>query len=309
MRAPDLLRLTRYFTAVVAEGHFGRAADRLEVAQPSLSQGLQRLERVLDLTLVTRGPRGVELTTAGAALLPAARRLLEAEGALLQQAREHAAAATGVRLGVDASVPVHLVAALAGAVKAGAPKAGVSVSTAATSAMIDAVAAGRLDYAVTLHPAVLAGLAAGDVVHLPTDLLLPQALAPAPDQRVRVRDLITRPLARLPREHAPAAHDLVTDTLRAHGVTAPTVTVEDERAALALVAAGHACTLTADPHLQAAGVARRAVPGDVLALRLRVAWHPTSRGAGEELGHRLTAAITPAPPGAASTEANNQVHR
>lgn len=301
MRSPDLLRLTRYFVAVAAEAHFGHAADRLEITQPSLSQGLQRLERLLGVTLIHRGPRSVELTAAGAALLPAARRLLAAEGELLDQAGEHAATATTLRLGVAAPVPAHLVAALATACQAASPHGGVSVRTAPTSVMIAAVAAGRLDYAVTVHPAVLGDLAAGEIVHLPTDLLVPSALAPEPDARTRLRDLVVRPLAVAPREHAPAAHDLLTDTLLAHGVAAATTAAEDERSALALVAAGLACALSAEPHLRAPGIARRTVPDDVLALRVRVIWKPSPQRRQDDLGQRLSAALTSAPAPGAST--------
>ncbi|MEV0123072.1 LysR family transcriptional regulator [Streptomyces sp. NPDC050703] len=72
------LRLVRYFTAVAAHQHFGRAAADLHVAQPALSRQIQRLERYLGVRLLDRVPQGARLTPAGQSFLPRAQALLRA---------------------------------------------------------------------------------------------------------------------------------------------------------------------------------------------------------------------------------------
>jgi len=82
------LRHLRYFVAVAEEGSFVQAARRLRVAQPAVSKQVHDLETELGVTLFERLPRGVRLTTAGDAFLPAARNTLDAAARAVIRARE-----------------------------------------------------------------------------------------------------------------------------------------------------------------------------------------------------------------------------
>jgi DNA-binding transcriptional LysR family regulator len=108
------LRQLRYFVAVAEELHFGRAAERLHIAAPSLSQQIKTLEAGLGVALFVRDRRHVELTSAGRTLLPDAREMLK----LATNAQRRLAGTTGtLRLGYVSWLPDELVASVRSAVR------------------------------------------------------------------------------------------------------------------------------------------------------------------------------------------------
>lgn len=93
------LRQLRYFVTVAEELNFGRAAARLRIAGPSLSQQIKVLERELKVTLFDRDRRSVTLTPAGAALLPDARALITQADELRRRASSLGGSSQPVRVG------------------------------------------------------------------------------------------------------------------------------------------------------------------------------------------------------------------
>ncbi|KPC82258.1 LysR family transcriptional regulator [Streptomyces sp. NRRL S-4] len=260
------------FVALAEEEHFGTAAQRVGITQPPLSQGLRRLEALLGVRLFDR-ERGVSLTEEGTLLLPHARRALAALAELRETgAREHADGRR-LQLGLAPEVPTNFAADVAASPVRAGEHTRIGVVTASTAVLLKDLAAGRLDIAVIRHPSVLHGLAAGRVILLPTWILAPAGSGDAG------APLTSRlPVAVRPRAEAPAAHDLFVDTLAGRGHRVETVVVSDERAGLALVAAGQAVLVTADSTLTATEVERRTTTDPPLPLRLRVAWDPRRPG-------------------------------
>jgi DNA-binding transcriptional LysR family regulator len=89
------LRQLRAFIEVADSGHFGRAAERLHITQPALTQRIQSLERELGVHLLERNAREVRLAPAGTILLPHARRIVEAEDLGLQDLKAYSAGIGG----------------------------------------------------------------------------------------------------------------------------------------------------------------------------------------------------------------------
>ncbi|HEY9337826.1 LysR family transcriptional regulator [Kribbella sp. NPDC051936] len=266
-------RHLQIFIALAEEQHFGDAARVVGITQPPLSQGLRRLEALVGAKLFERGAGQVELTPAGAALLPYARRALTSIEELHQAAVARDPEGPEIRLGLAPEVPPSAGAAVAAACGAVIPGSRVTVVTAPTSSLVNQVGTGRLTLAAVLHPAVLDGLEAGPVSLLPTWALVPASTVH--DEVVALRQLKGLPVAVRPRAEAPAARDLFLDTLALHRPDGGTVVVTDERAGLAMAAAGQAIVVTADPALIAPGVARHRLADDPLPLRLRLVWSRT----------------------------------
>ncbi|MFD6139884.1 LysR family transcriptional regulator [Promicromonospora sp. NPDC060271] len=143
----------RCFQAVAEELHFGRAAERLNMTQPPLSRQIQKLERAVGVPLLERDNRHVELTTAGAAFLEEARRLLTAADAAPALARKIAAGRAGVlRLGFTAASGFSLLGTLVQEIAEFMPDVDLDLQELVTIEQIEAIRRGELDLALGRPP-------------------------------------------------------------------------------------------------------------------------------------------------------------
>jgi DNA-binding transcriptional LysR family regulator len=148
-------RELRYFVAVAEELHFGRAAERLGIAQPPLSRAVAQLERRLGATLLDRSGRAVTLTEAGTVLLREARAALDAVAAAERRTRRAAEAATGrpgVVLATKTGASAELLAKLLDAYAAEPDTVAVDVLLCGTGEQEGALRDGRADVALLHRP-------------------------------------------------------------------------------------------------------------------------------------------------------------
>lgn len=141
------------FVAVAEELHFGRAADRLPMTQPSLSRQIQKLERSIGAKLLERDNRRVTLTGAGAAFLDEAYRLLNLVDAAGDLARRVDGGAAGVvRLGFTAVSAISILGGLLRRLAAELPDVEVLLSERVTNAQVDGIRRGELDIGLARPP-------------------------------------------------------------------------------------------------------------------------------------------------------------
>lgn len=148
------LRHLRYFRAVAEELHFGRAAERLHMAQPPLSQQIRQLERELGVDLLIRSTRKVELTPAGTAYLKRAVAVLDAVDDAGHQARRVAQGVEGhLAIGCVGSATYSLLPTLVRALRNELPHVEVSVrGEMLAPAQVDALATSDIDIALLRPP-------------------------------------------------------------------------------------------------------------------------------------------------------------
>jgi DNA-binding transcriptional LysR family regulator len=182
------LRHLRYFIAVAEEGHVTRAAERLGMQQPPLSQQIRALERELDVQLFRRKPRGVELTDAGRALLADARAILVHVDHAFAATRRTARGEQGrIVVGFTSSTPFHpFVPRVIRAYREAFPLVSLTLAEDGSVELIDGLLSERIDAAFIRTPAAdPQGLAVAPLLDEAMVAALPDThpLAPHPGRR------------------------------------------------------------------------------------------------------------------------------
>ncbi len=206
------LRLWRQFVAVAEELHFGRAAARLHMTQPPLTQAIAALEGLLGVRLFDRTKRSVRLTSAGAALLPSAQDLLARARELPVRARAAAAGELGrLRLAFVSTVGFSHLPEWVRLFRTQFPDVKIELVEATGDVQLAALQAGQVDAGFVLHAPGFtpAGLNHLRVASEPLILALPDAHPLAVSGELRLSDVLAQPLVMFPRHIAPSLHDAV----------------------------------------------------------------------------------------------------
>jgi len=269
------LRALRSFLAVAEELHFGRAAERVGVSQPSLSQHIARLEAELGTALFQRTSRRVRLTPAGAALVPGARRALIEVQRGARAARDAAGGSTGeLVIGALGSALNGMLPALVRVFTAQAPDVAIDIRQLDTAEQLAALQDRRLDVGFTRSAEPAPGLVVTSVAEEPLVAVLPADHPLAAGATVALEALADQPFVLWPRQASVGFYDEVITACR-HAGFSPHIKFEGRGAEtlLGLVAAGLGVSIQPEPYrnLARTGVAFRPLAAPAPTTTLQVA--------------------------------------
>ncbi|MYN09076.1 LysR family transcriptional regulator [Pseudoduganella aquatica] len=274
------LRQLRYFAAVAEELHFGRAAQRLHMTQPPLSQAIQALEELLGAPLFERSRRGVALTAAGAALLPEARRMLAQAQELPQLVQRAAGGEVGrLALAFVSSADYSVLPPFLRAYRAAYPQVQIALQEATSDLQLEDLLHARIDAGLLIPPLPERARAELDYLPVLKEPLVLAAPAGLPalhgKRKVALGALPALPLIIFPRAISPALYDAVLGVFRAAGIT-PVIGQEaiQMQTIVSLVSAGMGLALVPQSvsNLKRPGVEYRALLDPTPLVETGLAW-------------------------------------
>src|SRR5579863_1115562 len=184
------LKDLRYLVSVADCRHFGRAAERCFVSQPTLSAQLKKLEDGLGVQLIERAPNNVCLTEAGAAIVARARRILEASDELMTLARSQRDPLGGrLRVALLPTIGPYLLPRVAPALRRALPRLELRLYEYHTAPLLEKLQAGALDVGILALPVEALGCESRELYEEPFTVALPERHALATHKSLRVADL------------------------------------------------------------------------------------------------------------------------
>jgi len=235
------LRHLRYFVAVAEEKHFGRAAIRLHIAQPPLSQQIKQLENELGVQLLARTTRRVELTAAGERYLERAHAILAAVDTAGEEALRVDAGEIGrLAIGFTGSATYQLLPTLARVLRTELP--GIELDLRGemlTPSQVDGLVDGTLDIGFLRPPVRNPDVDVRVLRREPLIAVLPDGHPLADQESVRLTDLRDEPFITYPSQQRSVVYDAVIDACQRAGFS-PVLAheVRETSTLLVFVAAG-----------------------------------------------------------------------
>ena len=279
------LRHLRYFLAVAEELHFHRAATRLHISQPPLSQQIRALERELGVTLLERNRRRVTLTVAGESFRDDARSILAAVERASERARHIARGSLGTLsiAFVGSAMFSPTLPDILREFRTGHPDVELILRELPTTAQLHALVGGELDVGVIRGPVAESEIDPElELMTIQRERLvaaLPAGHRLAARRRLRPEDLRGETFVILARREAPGLYaSLAAAMSDAGGVPEDVLEVAEMQTIISLVAGGFGVSLvpTSVGQVDRSGVAFRPIAGATQTIELSVAWRAGS---------------------------------
>jgi DNA-binding transcriptional LysR family regulator len=274
------LRHLRYFVAVAEELHFRRAAERLHISQPPLSQQIRQLEEELDVQLLERSRRRVELTAAGAAFYERAREILDAVDDAARLARQVQRGDVGrLSVGFVGSAMYSLVPDVLRAFRSRREAVDLRLRELTSAAQLDQLESGRIDVGFVRPTTPRSGIVTETVLREEIVVALPESSALAERDEIDLDALRGKPLVLLSRTTSPGVRATLEAATRQFGGEAQLVQEAAEiQTVIGLVAGGVGFSLVPGSvrSLARRGVAYRRLT-DGPSIELALAWRVEDR--------------------------------
>lgn len=204
------LRHLRYFIAVAEELHFGRAAARLHMAQPPLSQQIRQLEEELGFQLFHRTKRSVQLTEAGAVFLAECQRIMQQLDQAVQLGQQVSRGERGqLVIGFVSSAAYSVLPTLLQNFRAAAPEVSLELHELTTDQQVQWLRDRRMDVGLVRPPVDDPSFCLMPLFEEPLVVALPQQHPLAQQPAVSLRDLAGKPFILFPRPLAPGLYDQI----------------------------------------------------------------------------------------------------
>lgn len=224
------------FLAIADELHFGRAAAKLHLTQPSLSQQLQRLERTLGVELVTRTSHEVRLTQAGRAFEVHARTIVGQVDRAASTAREAAAGRSGtLNVGFNFPAAQHILPATMVKIGADYPNVTISLWEKRTGPQLAALADGALDIALVYGHPVTTEFRYRRLMSVPLVALVSQSHKWAGRPGVPFAEMANQQCVLFGRDQSPAMYDVIVSAAARCGITLNIADIVDDSTATCIM--------------------------------------------------------------------------